>query len=810
MASSQEQQHAGSYTHGHKSGGKYYHALASKDEPLLQQGRHEAAPRSPSRSSSRRHEDGARHNSSNSSSNEGGASWPPPPPRHHSEHSLLQQAPPPATMTASASPSTEAAESAAAAAAAAAAAGSSWVEGVEEAVAVVITGWRPRIRKVQAGVPPRRHRRPHRAGKLVRVIAEDGAGGALQVRLEDEALLWEGSEQQEWAFAGSSTCSACSGLAACGPPVQRRFEEFSRGMLRFDHVVGVQWTDDAASADELGGGGGDGGALEVLAWRTTRSNPNTYALWSLRLQSARREVLARWKRAIEAGVARVQPQRPRRLLVVVNPVGGKKQAVAIFRTFVAPLMESGGVEMEVLYTQHAGHARDTIAGADARTIAEWDGIVVVGGDGMLNEVVEGLAANATEPLHKPRGSRIRIGVVPAGSTDTVCYSLHGCRDATTAVLHIIAGDRLPVDVTVVESQQRVKQVLSFCAFGFYGNIISISEKFRWMGPSRYDVAGALALFKHDQYRLRIAIQTASGSGSGTRSSSTTTTTTTTPVSTITNGKHYTTNSNRDANGRDSQRAPTATEVATAVASEPIVCRSGPRLDQLAAEAKAANVSGRPCVPEHKLFASDGLSTAAGDDGKALTAPLAAAAAAAAAAGDDTSGGDNNDDDDEGSGGLEVLLAVLCSFVCWCLGLRLCAALSCFFLGRRVGEMERWRLLQGDFHAAACAVLSCRCDKAQAGLAKHAQLCDGLMDLFLVRECTRLQYLQYLLAIAWGKDPLVFPFVEHHKVQAARFYPEQPQGHWNLDGELVSQEDCHPVTAHVERGYVCMFGRGPAE
>eukprot|EP00958_Prasinococcus_capsulatus_P018550 scaffold2176_cov350-Prasinococcus_capsulatus_cf.AAC.4 len=31
-----------------------------------------------------------------------------------------------------------------------------------------------------------------------------------------------------------------------------------------------------------------------------------------------------------------------------------------------------------------------------------------------------------------------------------------------------------------------------------------------------------------------------------------------------------------------------------------------------------------------------------------------------------------------------------------------------------------------------------------------------------------------------------------------------------DGELVSQEDCHPVTAHVERGYVCMFGRGPAE
>ena len=82
-----------------------------------------------------------------------------------------------------------------------------------------------------------------------------------------------------------------------------------------------------------------------------------------------------------------------------------------------------------------------------------------------------------------------MGVIPAGSTDTVCYSLHGCRDMPTAAIHIILGDRLPVDVTVVESGLMAKQVLSFCAFGFYGNVISISENLRWMGPSRYDVAG---------------------------------------------------------------------------------------------------------------------------------------------------------------------------------------------------------------------------------------------------------------------------------------------------------------------------------
>ena len=110
------------------------------------------------------------------------------------------------------------------------------------------------------------------------------------------------------------------------------------------------------------------------------------------------------KRVLERGVAQAQPQRPQKLLIVVNPVGGKKQAVPTIKNKVAPLKECCNVEMEVMYTQYAGHARDVIAKAESSTISGWDGIVVVGGDGMLNEVVEGLAANASEPLQQPRVS----------------------------------------------------------------------------------------------------------------------------------------------------------------------------------------------------------------------------------------------------------------------------------------------------------------------------------------------------------------------------------------------------------------------
>ena len=36
---------------------------------------------------------------------------------------------------------------------------------------------------------------------------------------------------------------------------------------------------------------------------------------------------------------------------------------------------------------------------------------------------------------------LRVGLIPAGSTDCVAMCLHGNRDPTTAALHIALGDR---------------------------------------------------------------------------------------------------------------------------------------------------------------------------------------------------------------------------------------------------------------------------------------------------------------------------------------------------------------------------------
>jgi hypothetical protein len=33
-------------------------------------------------------------------------------------------------------------------------------------------------------------------------------------------------------------------------------------------------------------------------------------------------------------------------------------------------------------------------------------------------------------------------------------------------------------------------------YGFYGEVIRESEKYRWMGPARYDFSGTMVFLKH--------------------------------------------------------------------------------------------------------------------------------------------------------------------------------------------------------------------------------------------------------------------------------------------------------------------------
>lgn len=245
-----------------------------------------------------------------------------------------------------------------------------------------------------------------------------------------------------------------------------------------------------------------------------------WQLRSLKFNTFDKTSCSHWCSIINEAVMEVMKQngchRPKSLLVFVNPFGGTHKAVQIHRETVSPIFNLAGIKQRVVITEYQNHAKKFIESED---LSSYDGIIAVGGDGMLHEVINGILIRTQaehgialdkdkttlieeSQLIKPH---IRIGVIPAGSTNCLSYVSQGVDDAETAALHIAVGDSHPLDLCSIHDRHGRFQKFSFSmtSFGFYGNVLNKSENMRMLGPSRYDFAGIGAFIKQRAYRMEI-------------------------------------------------------------------------------------------------------------------------------------------------------------------------------------------------------------------------------------------------------------------------------------------------------------------
>lgn len=212
-----------------------------------------------------------------------------------------------------------------------------------------------------------------------------------------------------------------------------------------------------------------------------------------------------WVQTIKEQLA-LLTSRPKHLLVYINPYGGKQQGKRIYEQKVAPLFAHASISTHVIVTEYANHARDHLR--TEADLKKYDGVVCVGGDGMFSEVVHGLVARTQSdngvdqncPEESLVPCTLRIGVIPAGSTDCICYATVGANDPVTSALHIIVGDSQPMDVCSVHHNNTfLRYSVSLLGYGFYGDVLTDSERRRWMGPARYNVSGFKTFLTHHYY-----------------------------------------------------------------------------------------------------------------------------------------------------------------------------------------------------------------------------------------------------------------------------------------------------------------------
>ena len=213
------------------------------------------------------------------------------------------------------------------------------------------------------------------------------------------------------------------------------------------------------------------------------------------------EVRSRWIRAIHntlrgVSVDGFQTAAPRRLQILLNPMSGKKKARSIFKR-VRPLLEKSYLHFTVTETTSAGHAQAIV---EKMALEEFDGLVIVGGDGTIHEVINGLMSRIDwkAAIKKP------IGAIPGGTGNGLCKTLLEISgepyDPISAAFLIAKGKERPLDLARVEQNGRRYYSFLSLSWGIVSDVDISSDRLRYLGSLKNHIYALMRIWSLRTYK----------------------------------------------------------------------------------------------------------------------------------------------------------------------------------------------------------------------------------------------------------------------------------------------------------------------
>ena len=183
----------------------------------------------------------------------------------------------------------------------------------------------------------------------------------------------------------------------------------------------------------------------------------------------------------------------RKYYLTVNPYGGGKKGPKILKE-VLPLFKQKNIELNIIETEYAGHNRDL---ANQLNMDGYDGFCCIGGDGTLNEVINGL-------LTRKDRLKFPIGLITGGTGNSFMHDLD-CLDPIEAANKIISDKRRFIDVFSCNTDGKTFYGFNILGWGIPTDANILADKLRWMGPQRYNFASIIEVLRHKKRFARVII-----------------------------------------------------------------------------------------------------------------------------------------------------------------------------------------------------------------------------------------------------------------------------------------------------------------
>ena len=182
-----------------------------------------------------------------------------------------------------------------------------------------------------------------------------------------------------------------------------------------------------------------------------------------------------------------------KVYLIYNPFSGNRKGITILER-IKPIFEQSNLKLEVFETKYAGHAREL---ANTLPFDGYDGLCVIGGDGTMHEIVNGM-------LKRTDGVKIPIGLIAGGTGNSFMHDVDAL-DPEVAARRILTGRKRKVDIAKVDANGEIIYGFNIVGWGLPTDITETASKLKWLGSQCYNIASVVEVLRNKPRLAKVRI-----------------------------------------------------------------------------------------------------------------------------------------------------------------------------------------------------------------------------------------------------------------------------------------------------------------